>query len=90
MFYIITYDVGVERVNRVKKLLRIFLKWDQNSVLSGDLTDSQFRELIESLEKILNKNQDHVIVFKSRSSKFIQREDIGNPRGISDDESLFI
>jgi CRISPR-associated protein Cas2 len=90
MFYIVTYDVSEARVNRVKKLLRVFLKWDQNSVVSGDLTDSQYRELRDRLIKILDKTQDHVIIFKSRSSKFLQREDIGTPKGFSEDDSLFI
>jgi CRISPR-associated protein Cas2 len=90
MFYIVTYDVNEARVNHVKKVLRVFLKWDQNSVLSGDLTDSQFRELRDKLDKVLDKTQDHVIIFKSRSSKFLEREDIGTAKGISEDDSLFI
>jgi|ACXJ01.1.fsa_nt_gi CRISPR-associated protein Cas2 len=90
MFYIITYDVNEMRVNRVKKLLRVFLKWDQNSVVSGDLTDSQYLELRKELDKILDKSKDHVIIFKSRSSKFLEREDIGTPRGLGEDDALFI
>ena len=89
-FYIITYDVNEARVNQVKKLFRVFLKWDQNSVVSGDLTDSQYRELRDRLDKVLDKTQDHVIIFKSRSSKFLEREDIGTPKGIGKNDSLFI
>ncbi len=35
-YCIITYDVGEERVNRVRKILKRYLNWVQNSVLKED------------------------------------------------------
>ncbi|MHB8361107.1 MAG: CRISPR-associated endonuclease Cas2 [Thermoplasmataceae archaeon] len=90
MFFIITYDINEHRVNLVKKILREFLKWEQNSVFSGDLTTSQIRVLMARLERTIDKETDHIIIFKSRSSKFIEREDMGKSKTASEGNSLFI
>jgi CRISPR-associated protein Cas2 len=90
MFFIITYDINEERVNLVKKILREYLKWEQNSVFSGELTMSQIRELRSRLIKVIVKEKDHVIIFKSRTTKFIEREDLGNPKTAMEGNSLFI
>lgn len=90
MFYIITYDVGVERVNKVKKVTRRFLKWEQNSVVTGDLTESQAMELKKRLSDIIDVNKDHILIFSLRSSKFVDRLDLGTPKSDLDDDSLFV
>ncbi|MDK2781745.1 MAG: CRISPR-associated protein Cas2 [Archaeoglobi archaeon] len=38
LYVIIAYDVNVQRVNRVKKFLRMYLNWVQNSVFEGTRT----------------------------------------------------
>ena len=90
MFYIITYDVGVERVNKVKKVTRQFLKWEQNSVVTGDLTESQALELKKRLLDIIDKNEDHILIFSLRSSKFVDRLDLGTPKSNLEDGSIFV
>ena len=90
MFYIITYDVGVERVNKVKKVTRQFLKWEQNSVVTGDLTESQALELKRRLSDIIDKNKDHILIFSLRSIKFVDRLDLGTPKSNLEDDSLFV
>ncbi len=90
MFYIITYDVGIERVNSVKKLTRRFLKWEQNSVVTGDLTDAQAMELKKRLLDILDKDKDHIIIFSLRSRKFANRTDLGTPKNDLEDDSFFV
>lgn len=90
MYYIITYDVGVERVNHVKKITREFLKWEQNSVVSGDLTQYQVAQLKKRLEYVIDRDKDHIIIFGVRSKKFLVRIEMGTPKTNIDDNSLFI
>lgn len=90
MYYIITYDVGIERVNNVKKITREFLRWEQNSVVSGDLSESQITQLKERLEDVIDKGKDHIIIFGVRSKKFLVRIDMGTSKTNMHDDSLFI
>lgn len=90
MFYVITYDVGVERVDKIRKFLRRFLKWEQNSVVVGELTKSQFREVRDQIRSIIKAEEDHVIIFGIRSEEFVDREDLGTPKSKLDGGDLFI
>lgn len=74
------YDVSVERVNKVKSYLRQHLNWVQNSVFEGEITDSKLRELKNGLSSIIIKEKDNVIIYISKSDKFLLREMIGNPK----------
>lgn len=80
MFVIIVYDVSVERVNKMKSYLRQHLNWVQNSVFEGEITDSKFRELKNGINSIIKKDKDNVIIYISKSDKFLIRETIGTPK----------
>ena len=90
MFYIITYDIGIERVNKVKKLTRQFLKWEQNSVVTGELSNSQIMDLTKRLKEIIDEQTDHIMIFAIRSEKFVERTDLGTPKFDLEDNGLFI
>jgi len=90
MFYILTYDIGIERVNKVKKITREFLKWEQNSVVTGELSDSQAMELKRKLKEIIDTEKDHIIIFSLRSRKFLDRVDLGTPKTEIDEDSFFL
>ncbi|AAL81241.1 CRISPR-associated endonuclease Cas2 [Pyrococcus furiosus DSM 3638] len=67
MYIVVVYDVGVERVNKVKKFLRMHLNWVQNSVFEGEVTLAEFERIKEGLKKIIDENSDSVIIYKLRS-----------------------
>ncbi|SUY64384.1 CRISPR-associated endoribonuclease Cas2 [Clostridium sporogenes] len=39
MFVILTYDIEEKRINRVRKTLKKYLVWTQNSVFEGEITE---------------------------------------------------
>jgi CRISPR-associated protein Cas2 len=45
MYVIIVYDVQVERIDDLRKYLRRYLDWVQNSVFEGELTLAQLEEI---------------------------------------------
>ena len=85
MYVIIVYDVGVERVNKIKKFLRTWLNWVQNSVFEGELTESEFIKVQQGIKNIIDKESDSVIIFKLRDRKFIDRKVIGVDKNIQSD-----
>ncbi len=84
MYVIITYDVNVKRVNRVKKFLRTYLPWIQNSVFEGEVTEADIREIRNGLKDIIKDDEDMVVIYSFRSRKAVKREILGtekNPFG---------
>ena len=80
MYIIIVYDIGVERVNKVKSYLRTELYWIQNSVFEGEVTSSQFKRIKTNLKKIIDKEKDSVIIYSFRSENAMERRVIGKEK----------
>ena len=79
MYVIIVYDVGVDRVNKVRSFLRQYLKWVQNSVFEGELTNAELVKTRDVLQKIVNSG-DSIIIYKLRTADEIKREIIGSEK----------
>ena len=77
MYVLIVYDVSVERVVKVHKLLKRFLHWRQNSVFEGELTDAQIEDVKVRLNKIIDENTDSVLLYIARDAKWLKRETVG-------------
>jgi len=87
MYIIMVYDVNEKRVNRVLKKSRQFLNWVQNSVLEGEISRAKFEKLKINIRKIINENEDSVIFYVLRDTKYTCREIIGLEKG---KEELFL
>ncbi|WP_321211057.1 CRISPR-associated endonuclease Cas2 [Methanothermobacter sp. DP] len=77
MYLLIVYDVGVERVNKVKSYLRTELHWVQNSVFEGEVTESQFRRIEMNLKRIIDEDRDSVVIYSFRSESAFKRNVLG-------------
>lgn len=84
MYVILVYDVAQARVARVLRICRRYLSWVQNSVLEGELSEVQLRELLYALGKVIDETQDSVIVFKFRQEKWVDRVVMGREKGGTD------
>jgi CRISPR-associated protein Cas2 len=63
MYVIMVYDVGVERVNKVLKVGRVYLTWIQNSVLEGEISDADLIKLEKKISDIIDNEKDSVLIF---------------------------
>ncbi len=84
MYVILVYDVGEKRVGKMLKLCRKYLNWIQNSVFEGDITEVKLKELIIFAEKIMKLEEDSLIIFSSRTEKFLDKQIIGKERSSID------
>ena len=85
MYVILVYDIGVKRVGKMLKLCRKYLNWIQNSVFEGEITEVRLKELTLKAEKIMMKAEgDSLIIFSSRSEKFLDKQIIGQERSSTD------
>lgn len=80
MYVLIVYDIGEKRVAKVLKFLRKYMHWIQNSVFEGELSKGQLTEVKMGLKKIMQKEDDSVIIFTSRSEKWLNKEVMGKEK----------
>lgn len=85
MYVIIAYDVNVERVNKVKKFLRQHLNWIQNSLFEGEITHADLEEIRMGLKKIIDEDEDMVVIYRLRSKDAVKREIMGIEKSQTDE-----
>ena len=79
MYLVIVYDVNVDRVNKVNKFLKSYLHWQQNSVFEGKITKSQYNEIIETLKKLIDDEEDSIIIYKF-PQKYLDKRILGTEK----------
>ncbi len=77
MYVVIVYDVGVERVNKIRIYLKQYLNWVQNSVFEGELTEPEYMKIMSQLGELIDESYDHVICYKSRDKRYLDIREIG-------------
>ncbi len=82
MYIILVYDISLidngQRVwRRVYKICKKYLRHVQNSVFEGEVTKAQLFELRKSIDKEIRDHLDSVVIFKTRSEKWLDRDIIG-------------
>ena len=80
MYIILVYDVGQKRVGKMLKLCRQYVNWIQNSVFEGEITEVKLKELIIKGRRIMNEEDDSLIIFKSREERWLEKEVIGREK----------
>jgi CRISPR-associated protein Cas2 len=83
MYVIVVYDVDRKRVAKMLKLCRRYLHWIQNSVLEGEITEVKLKELVHEANGIMKEN-DSLIVFKSREERWLDKAVYGPEKNILD------
>lgn len=83
MYVILVYDINLEEKEGQKVLRKVFktckkyLVHIQNSVFEGELLESQAIKLKSELDTYIRQDKDSVILFKSRSAKWLEKEFLG-------------
>ncbi len=77
MYIILVYDMGEKRVVKMLKLCRQYLNWIQNSVFEGDITEVKLQELLLEAKAFMKPEEDSVIIFKSRESRWLEKQIVG-------------
>lgn len=77
MFVILTYDVGEKRVNRVRKTIKKYLIWTQNSVFEGIITEAKLHKCLAEVNKHLVKSEDSVYIYRVDNHKNIAKDVVG-------------
>ena len=77
MYIILVYDVGVERVDRVRVYLKRYLSWIQNSAFEGELTEGELAQVRVGLRGLIVESEDSVLIFKTSNKRWVDKEVVG-------------
>ena len=77
MYVIIVYDVAVDRINNIRKFLKRFLNWIQNSDFEGEITESQLIRIENYLNKKTEQDYDFIKIYILSSNKYLKIDVIG-------------
>lgn len=81
LYIIMVYDIKEERVYKVLKTARKYLTWVQNSVLEGEITYAGFERFKMELKEIIDEDEDSIIFYTMRTTRYTSRENIGVVKG---------
>jgi CRISPR-associated protein Cas2 len=84
VFVIVVYDVGEKRVAKALKTCRKYLNWVQNSVLEGEISQASLKRLKLELKKLICEEEDSVIFYILRSTRYSERQILGIEKGKRD------
>ncbi len=76
-YFIVTYDVGERRVNKVRKILKKYFMWVQNSVFEGEITDGKLIKCKYELEKVINSDEDSIYFYNIENRRNYQKIVLG-------------
>lgn len=78
MYLIVSYDVEASRCNKIKKIMRLYFFHIHNSVFEGEISEADFKELKNKLDKYLDHVNDKLLFYILPSSKCLKKESINN------------
>lgn len=84
MYAVIVYDVGVERVDAVRHLLKKYLNWVQNSAFEGEITTGKLQELRILVSYVIDKEKDSVIIYSVNNPTWMEKQVWGREKGTAD------
>lgn len=71
------YDIREKRVVKALRISRKYLTWIQNSVFEGEISMGNLSKLKSELKAIIDLEEDSIIIYMLRNTKYTNRELIG-------------
>lgn len=80
MYVLLVYDICDNRVTSVLKICRQYLHRIQNSVMEGEISESNLKALKMKLKKVIVEDEDAILIFKFRSENLFKKEVLGREK----------
>ena len=71
-------------MNRVRKVLKKYITWCQNSVFEGEITEGTLTKCIAEVKKNLINSEDSLYVYRIPYSKNIKKDIIGIEKNVDE------
>ncbi|ADQ41852.1 CRISPR-associated protein Cas2 [Caldicellulosiruptor acetigenus I77R1B] len=80
MFVIVTYDINEKRVNKVRKILKKYFTWVQNSVFEGEITLGKLEKCKRELLSVIEKDEDSVYFYEMEYKLVCNKKVLGQEK----------
>lgn len=77
MFVIVVYDVSEYKNTKVRKILKKYLTWIQNSVFEGTISELKLNRCMHEVLKVIDVAEDSIYIYKAPSLSVIHKKIIG-------------
>lgn len=77
MYVILSYDIGVKRVSKARKICMKYLKPRHRSVFEGRLTETKLRKLEDELKRVVDSSHDRVCVWRMSDPRQVTTDELG-------------
>lgn len=84
MYVIIVYDVGIERLDAVRHILKKYLTWIQNSAFEGEITLGKLEELRILVSQVTDKEKDSIVIYSVNNPTWLEKTVWGREKGTTD------
>lgn len=79
-YVIVTYDVGEDRVNKARKIMKKYLSWVQNSVYEGDIAEGKLKQCEYELRQVIDLKKDSVYFYRLENRLNYRKKTLGIDR----------
>jgi len=80
MHVIIVYDIGVERIDSVRHIIKQYISWIQNSAFEGEITQGLLDELRLKVLSVIDKDMDSVIIYTINNPTWLNKLVLGREK----------
>ena len=84
MYVIVVYDVGIERLDSVRHILKQYLTWIQNSAFEGEISLGKLEEVYSLISHIIDKEKDSIVVYSINNPAWLGKQTWGREKGTTD------
>lgn len=77
MYVVVVYDIAIERLDRVRGVLRQYMNWVQNSAFEGELTVGALEELRLKLRDVIDEGRDSVLFYSVSNPRWLRKRVLG-------------
>ena len=82
LYVVVVYDVAVERLDKVRNVLKQYLNWVQNSAFEGELTIGTLEELKLKLGDIVDEGKDSLLFYSVPNPKWLNKDALGVEKSV--------
>lgn len=83
-YFIVTYDIVEQRVNKVRKTLKKYFMWVQNSVFEGEIGIGKLNQCHRELSEIIDQEEDSIYFYEIDNKKNCSKMVLGREKEITD------
>ena len=81
-------EVGKNRVSKIFKICKRYLRHHQKSVFRGEITPANLIKLTNELKEAIDKELDYISIIKLPNASSFEEEALG--KKLTENESIFI